>query len=100
MQEKNELLKRLALAVQNALLGNISPNLRAVLIDVDIEKKILFFFFFYDGVVGDKLFDLASVSCTEASSHFPEYKVKEQIESLNFPEKIPSKGRLVYLREE
>jgi hypothetical protein len=65
--------------MQRALLGNVTPSLRAVIVDVDVIQKTLFFSFFYDGEVNDELFDLASVVCVEASSNFPEYHVSSPI---------------------
>lgn len=87
--------------MQGALLGAVVPALRAVIVDVDIDGEILFFSFFYGGEVTDELFDLASVACTEASAHFPEYFVEDRIERLDFPQKIPfTEGRYAYLRKE
>ena len=100
MSEKQEMLAKALLGMQNALLGAIESSLRAVVVDVNIEKKELYFSFFYDGQVSDKLFDLASIACCEASSYFPDYFVHERIERLDYPIKISVEGRYAYLRKE
>jgi hypothetical protein len=56
------------LSMQRALLGKVVPSLRAVIVDIDIYKKIIPFSFFYDGELIDELFDLASIACIEASA--------------------------------
>ena len=87
------------LSLQRALLGVVTPNLRAVYIDVDEKAKKLFISFFYDGEISDELFDITSTAIAEVD--VPEYhELDDHIERLDFPKKIPSRGHLVYLRKE
>ena len=87
------------LSIQKALLGAVTPSLRAVTIDLDENTKKLFVSFFYDGEISDEFFDLASVAITEID--LPEYELlDDQIIRLDYPAKIPFKGQLVYLRKE
>ena len=53
------------LSIQKALLGVVTPSLRAVTIDVDEKKNKLFISFFYEGDITDELFDLASTAIAE-----------------------------------
>lgn len=100
MQEEFSELEYALICMQNALLGAIVPELRAVTVDIDVETKTLFYFFFYDGEISDKLFDLASVASAEASAHMSAYFVDDNIIRLDFPQKIPVRGSYAYLRKE
>jgi len=87
------------LSIQKALLGVVTPSLRAVTIDVDEKKNKLFISFFYEGDITDELFDLASTAIAEVD--VPGYcELDDQIQRLDSPAKIPIKGQLVYLRKE
>lgn len=87
------------LSLQRALLGAVTPNLRAVYIDIDEKTKKLSISFFYDGEITDKFFDIASTAVAEVDVP-GYYELDEKIERLDFPEKIPVRGHLVYLRQE
>ncbi|MCX6989857.1 MAG: hypothetical protein NTX49_02145 [Chlamydiae bacterium] len=100
MQENLTEIINVLLSMQRALLGVVTPSLRAVVIDVDTVDKILFFNFFYDGEINDDLFDLASIACTEASANFPEYQVRDVIEQVDYPKAINVKGDYAFLRKE
>ncbi len=43
---------------------------------------------------------MASTAITEISADFPEFDLEEHIYQLNYPQKIPFEGQLVYLRKE
>ena len=90
----------LLLDIQRALLDAIVPQLRAVTADVDIKDRKLILFFFYDGVISDELFDLASVAATEAGVTLSDYFTEDHIVRLDYPQKIPVQGKLAYLRKE
>lgn len=94
----------LLLSTQTALLGHVSPLLRAVTVDFDEDEKLITLRFFYDSEVDDQLFELASCTATEIDLG-PEYPSFYEINgdfavSLKFPEKIYVKGTLVFLRNE
>jgi hypothetical protein len=92
----------LMLATQRALLGMVQPQLRAVIVDLDENKKRMKFYFYYDGAINDDLYDQASCIATEASAAFPpDFTSEEEIERLDAPQKIPDhQGRFVYRRME
>ncbi len=79
-------------------MGAVAPSLRAVTVDIDRAHKRSFFFFFYDRIVSDELFELASVAVTEA--FLPDYFVEQQIVELDVPHIIPIRGKLAFLRKE
>jgi hypothetical protein len=97
--EGNQL--HILLSVQGALLDHVSPLLRAVTVDFDKKNSLLILHFFYDGEVTNKLYDLASCACVEADPGVFPYTLNDEITTrLNYPEPIPTKGRIVYLRKE
>lgn len=89
------------LAIQSALLGNITPELRAVIVDVSKDKKELYVRFYYNGEVSPEMIDLWECTITEASAALgPDCRVDQRIERLDFPKEIPFRGRYAYLRKE
>ena len=59
MNKKSEInISYALLAMQNALLGVVTPELRAVSIDIDEEKKIFFINFYYQGEISEEIIDL------------------------------------------
>ncbi|MCX6989856.1 MAG: hypothetical protein NTX49_02140 [Chlamydiae bacterium] len=89
------------LATQRALLDVVSPELRAVVVDIDKDKFEFFIRFYYDGEVSEGLIDLWSCAITEASAGLdPLYGLDNRIERIDYPEKIPFRGRYAYLRKE
>jgi hypothetical protein len=89
------------LCTQRALLGVVSPQLRAVTVDLDTEDEIFYISFFYDGEINEEVLEDWECAVTEASAGLgPDYFTEINIERLDVPKKIPVKGRLVYLRKE
>ena len=89
------------LATQRALLGEVTPNLRAVVIDLKIEGKSGKICFYYHGEISEEDYDIASSAITEITAAFPVgYSFEEHIERLDAPAKISFEGRLAYLRKE
>ncbi len=89
------------LATQRALLGEVTPNLRAVIIELEPKNKSGKIFFYYQGEISEEVFDVASCVITEITAAFPVgYQFEEHIERLDTPSKIPIQGRLAYLRKE
>lgn len=88
------------LSVQRALLGHITPNLRAVCIkNVNDEIELVFY---YNTLPSDEEQELADFTDTEFIADFPspEYKTDFQIITLPYPNKIPKDGICVYKRYE
>jgi hypothetical protein len=86
-------------SIQVALLGHITPNLRAVSIECkENEIKLLFY---YDDLPSEDERELANLSDTEFISDFP-VSVKTNFEIIHLPKPshIPKLGMLVYLRHE
>ncbi len=89
------------LATQRALLGAVTPNLRAVTIDLQSNGKSGKICFYYDGKISEDDYDLATCAITEITAAFPiGYNFEENIERLDSPTKIQDEGRLAYLRKE
>lgn len=89
------------LAIQSALLGEITPELRTVFINLDTEEQILYTYFYYDGEASEQKIDLWDCVVTEASADLgPDCFVESKIERLDYPAKIPPHGYCAYLRKE
>jgi hypothetical protein len=89
------------LSVQNSLFGVATPELRAVIVDVDKKNTLLYVRFYYHGELSEKLFDLWDCSLTEIiSSCGTDCELDLEIERLDYPKKIPLKGFYAYLRKE
>jgi hypothetical protein len=89
------------LCTQRALLRAVTPQLRAVVVDLDNDEIVFYIRFYYDREVSDEEIDLWQCAITEASAGLdPIYDLDNDIIRLDFPEKIPAKGRYAYLRKE
>lgn len=84
-----------------ALLGKITPALRAVKCDIDESKKAVYFWFYIDGEVSEKETCLLQQVIAETMRHFPAAYTKQGYMT-SWPNKkpIPSLGEYVYLRDE
>lgn len=92
---------RALILIQIALLGIVTPNLRAVKIGVDNENKILKVHFFYDGEISEQeSFTLNSKINEILHSFLSGYQLDKKTVRLDFPNEIPVEGRLAYLRNE
>jgi hypothetical protein len=87
------------LSVQRALLGVVTPELRAVVVDLDDARQVLYIRFYYHGEVSEDLIELWNCAITEVDLG-PDYFFDEGIERLDYPNKIPFRGRYAYLRKE
>lgn len=85
------------LSMKRAIYEMIAPSLRAVTVDLDMEKEVYICRFFYDGPIDDDLFDLASCTATEASDC---WFCDAHYIRLDGPAPIPVNGALAYLRKE
>jgi hypothetical protein len=89
----------LLLSAGNALLGHVAPSLRAFTVDFNEKEKFVSTCFFYDGEIDDHLFDLASCTTVEIELNSG-YTYREPLIRIDYPEKIPFEGNLIYLRFE
>ena len=46
------------LGMQRALLGEITPELRAVIVNLDNDSEVYYAYFYYDGESSEKMIDL------------------------------------------
>lgn len=89
------------LSMQGALLDTITPELRAVIINVSKDRSLFYIRFYYDGEVAEDILELWNCACTEASAGlWGNFLTDETIERLDYPTPIPFSGRYVYLRKE
>lgn len=87
-------------SIQVALLGSVTPNLRAVFVEyVDNQGRI---FFYFDHPPSEEEVELANIVETEFRSDFPlkGYRVDHTIIHLPNPSTLPRQGTLVYSRYE
>lgn len=84
--------------MMGALLGEISPFLRAASINWDAEKITVYFF--YDKEISEEDQEAAECAGTEVIASFPEHQLEVEIVRIDYPNPIPVKGELVFLRRE
>lgn len=86
-------------SIQVALLGHVTPNLRAV--SIQIKDKKVKTFFYYDKTPSEEEKELANLADTEFLVDFPT-SVKTDFEIVHLPTPInfPKDHMLVYLRYE
>jgi hypothetical protein len=91
------------LNIQSSLVGEITPELRAVAAELKPEKEEIKLSFFYDCVVDDEILTLASFITMEIDvDRHPKRITHVIFEALEckYPQEIPPKGILVYKRKE
>ncbi|MBV6818400.1 hypothetical protein KWG64_10650 [Rahnella sp. PD12R] len=96
----NDLNGYFRLSMQSALLGSITPNIRAV-IGFFYDKKIVIDFYF-DGVISEDDEELASEVGTEVIADFEsEFDIEIKTIRLDYPKPVKNKdGFLLFLRKE
>ncbi len=95
-----ESLEYSLLSTQRALFDVVTPELRAVVINVDTNRRIFFIYFYCDGKASEKMIDLWQCATTEATAD-SNYWVDDHIVRLDCPKEIPLKnGVFAYLRKE
>ena len=89
------------LSTQHALLGIVTPELRAVVVDFVKGENLLYMRFYYDGALSEKYIDLWQCAITEASAALgPDCILDDGVDRLDYPKAIPVRGRCAYLRKE
>lgn len=90
---------RIRLSAQRALLGQVTPSLRAVSVDVG-ERKV-YFRCIFDGNPTEYVRELLSVAATEIIADFQEpYMIEEEYLSIEEPNEMKHLKHLIYLRHE
>ncbi len=87
-------------SVQRALLGRVTPNLRAVHINIDNEQIILSFY--YDKSPSEEEIELSSLADTDFISDFPgpEFKTDCKVLVVPYPQMLPGAQFYAYQRFE
>ena len=88
------------LAVQKALLGVVTPELRAVVVDYSNQAQNLYIRFYYDGEVPHELIKTWESAATEACADLGDCALDSAVVRIDFPNEYPFRGRLAYLRKE
>lgn len=95
----NESRSLLGMALQRALLGQVSPQLRGVSVDQDGQRIHLKFFF--NGPVSEEDRVAASEVETELLGDLPRDKrLDTEIVRLDAPQRLPDSGQWVFRRRE
>lgn len=86
------------LAIWKALLGQITPNMRAIYIDWD--EEVIRLYFFFDGDITEE--EREDISCieTEVISQIPDSMYELHCIRLDCPKPIVCSGSCVYKRKE
>jgi hypothetical protein len=87
------------LSLQRALLGEVTPNLRAVTVNYDDTS--IHFEAFFDGAISDDEREGMSLVETEVLADFPAvHKVTHEVIRMDAPAMIPKDRIWVYFRKE
>lgn len=99
MNSSKQIVVDAKLSIQRALLGRVTPNLRAVVLSVS-DKEIQLRFYF-DGSVGDLEIELASEAETEVMADYDSsWSVEAACISADISEQLNDGGVWVYQRNE
>lgn len=82
----NDDLLILRLAVQNALIGCVTSELRAVY--VNIKNKTINLIMVFDGEISNYWYETSSEIGTEIISHFSDYSINEDFIRKDYPEEL------------
>jgi hypothetical protein len=95
----NDRKHQVLVAVQQALLGEVSARLRAVTVAYD--KKSIHFECYYDKEITDSDRDAMSCVETELMAIFPEtHTITHNIQRKDYPEPIPKEMTWTFFRKE
>lgn len=90
-----------ALHAMRALWDEVTPQLRAVTVDLCDKTKTYNMCIYYEDHASETQLDLWDCVICEASADFSfAYKTNQSITRMDYPTPIPQTGRLVYLRKE
>lgn len=98
--KSNEKVLEVHCSLQRALLGAVTPNLRAVTVSVNEDEYHVHVY--YQEELSEVENELISLAHTYFAADFPppEFTTLITIEVIPAPQKIPDEGRLVYERYE
>lgn len=96
---KKQIFVDLLCSSQQALIGNVTPNLRGVQVKIDRPQQVEVFFY-YDFIPSAKEKELALNTKAKLLLDFPSQKVNLVIMEIGYPTKIPHTGDDIYRRYE
>ena len=100
-QKQINIKTQLLLSVQRALLDEVDANLRAVQIDWNEEKEIIYLYFYFDKKITSENTNSASCVAGEVSGDFlPAVQVIEECILLDSQKKIPPQKLVAFRRKE
>jgi hypothetical protein len=92
-------VSRVILSVQRALLGEVSPALRGVA--VELSESVVWLRFYYDGEISEEDSDSATSVVAEVAGDLARpVQVRDSIDHLDTPAPLPSQATWVYRRRE
>jgi len=88
-------------SIQRGLLGNVTPNLRAVYVQIENETTFHLLFYYNNPPTEDEQ-ELASLVDTEVLADFPSpfFKTDFSVLTLSYPNPIPDVGFCMFYRYE
>jgi hypothetical protein len=86
------------LNMSRALWGEVSPALRSARVKWD--DSAVYLYFFYDGKISEEDNESAECVATEFIASYPDHNLEVNIIRLDYPQKVPEEGELVYKRRE
>ncbi|MBA3957036.1 MAG: hypothetical protein H0X51_01385 [Parachlamydiaceae bacterium] len=89
---------QLICTVSHALLGRVTPNLRAVYIT--FEKETIVLTFYFDKQPTEDEWELANLADTDFISDFPDVVSDFRVVTVAYPMEIPNQGFCIYHRYE
>lgn len=89
---------KLMLSSMRALLGEITPTLRSV--SIELRGKIIIWQCIFDTEATDDDFELANIASGEVIADYNDYGLEEIITRIPYPNKMNHLKNLVYLRHE
>lgn len=100
--DSSETLNQVLLSLQSALMHNVVPSLRAVTLDFDEPEKMFYLYLFFDQEIDEELAEITHDICEDLDNGvyvFCYFNTDPAI-YLPYPQPIPIRGRLIYLRHE
>jgi len=90
------------LSIQCALLEVISPEIRAVAIDLDANERIFYIYYYYEGEVTEEIKQIGENTINEVSKVLGDFEhpLDGKIERIDFPKTMPFRGRYAYHHKE
>ena len=89
------------LALLDAMLGIVTPELRAVIVDFNEKESLLYIRFFYHGEIPKTLVELWQNAILKTKNDFaPNCVLDGNVERVDYPNPIPFRGHYAYERKE